>query len=254
MKVSLAQINNGTDIMGNLNKIKQMITTCESKVMVFPECALTGYSEKAKALDLHDPVLKDLLTLCSKEDKHVFMGLKLKEDEKTYIAHCHIYKTVKVYKKCHLGSKEMKTYTPGNQLEIFDVEGLKVGVAICIESHIPDISQTLRLRGADMVIMPFASPKVCGSRKSLWQKYLPARAYDNCFYLVACNLTGHLGDLEFPGGLMAFDFKGQALVDYHESDECFKTFHLDKNALDKRRMNKKIDYINRRRPELYGKE
>ncbi len=55
-----------------------------------------------------------------------------------------------------------------------------LGLELCYESHFPEISTVLCLKGAEILFMPHASPRgdPDGKMKS-WLRHLPSRAFDN---------------------------------------------------------------------------
>jgi len=242
MKLGIIQFEQCLDIKTNINRVLQY-KNVDADVLVFPESALTGYrADERHSISLNHEGIEMLRTM----PQDLMIGAHIDEN----ISYLHIADEVFRYNKCHLGLKEQMVYTPGNELRVFDVKGVKIGVALCIECHIPDISSTLRLMGAEIIIMPFASPGVCGNRYDLWSKYLPARAYDNGVYVIACNLTGN----KFSGGILIYDYLGNEIMSHFEKTPCIKTIKLDIDALRKRRLKRKTNYIERRRPELYRKE
>ncbi|MCH4888271.1 hypothetical protein EZV73_11840 [Acidaminobacter sp. JC074] len=241
MKLGLVQFKQCMDINDNLSNILQLQEDVD--VLVFPESALTGYRS-----DCDNSITLDHSSIRALQEKNMHYLLGANIDG--HISYLHISDQIDLYHKSHLGLKEKKLFKPGNELKVFDVKGVKVGVALCIESHIPDISQTLRLMGAEVIIMPFASPHVCGDRYDLWSKYLPARAYDNSVYVIALNLTGD----KFSGGILAYDYLGNEILGHFDRVPCTRVLEIDIDALRERRKKHKVNYINRRRPELYRKD
>jgi len=241
MKLGLVQFKQCMDINENFSNILKLNEPVDA--YVFPESALTGYrSDKDNSIPLDHPYIRQL----QENNDDYLLGANIEG----HISYLHISDELAIYHKSHLGLKEKKMFKSGHELKVFDVKDVKVGVALCIESHIPDISQTLRLMGAEVIIMPFASPHVCGNRYDLWSKYLPARAYDNGVYVIALNLTGG----KFSGGLLAYDYLGNEILSHFDNEPCVKVIDLDIDALRQRRTKSKVNYINRRRPELYRKD
>ena len=64
------------------------------------------------------------------------------------------------YRKTHLWDlgpdkeayRECKLFTPGDQLDIFDIGGFKMGVMICADGLFPEVPRTLALKGADLIV------------------------------------------------------------------------------------------------------
>lgn len=257
MKIGLIQINNTFDISKNIKKIIEfMETKKEVTYFILAENALTGYTSDPSELNtigLEDERMLILKDYCSKNDIHLFVGAALRLTDGYYNSYLYIHHTIQVYHKTHLGLREKQLFNAGDDLNVFQTDSMNFGTCICIESHIPDISKTYALRGADCLLMPFASSSPCGLRETLWQKYLPARAYDNGVYVIAINLTGTLKGMTYTGGMMVINPKGQVIMNYFGHDETIRVVDLDKQEVEARRIGK-TNYLNRRRQELYEGE
>ncbi len=157
------------------------------------------------------------------------------------------------YRKSHLGMKETELFVPGDDLPVFDVRGCCIGLQLCTESHIPDITSTYRGKGAELIVMPFANGISSDRRRSVWHSYLPARACDNGVYVVGCSAVGDNGyGAVFGGGLIALDPKGNVISEYYGDDEKSVTVKIGgKLPRDGPESMMNISYYDRRRPELY---
>ena len=62
------------------------------------------------------------------------------------------------YRKSHLYPAEHRFFRPGDELPVFELAGLRVGLAICFEAAFPPIFSTLALQGAQVVFNPSAVP------------------------------------------------------------------------------------------------
>ncbi len=253
MKIALIQIDNTLSVEKNVDKMINIVRENNADYYVFPESCITGYSSdpsKINAITIEDANLNKLVSIASEKKCHVFAGANIRSEGKTYIAYLHISEKIDFYYKTHLGIKESSIFSSGNELKVFD-SPIPTGISICIESHFPDVAQTLRLKGAEIILVPFASPKVCGGRKKLWHKYLTSRAYDNQVFLFATNLTGELDGLIFSGGMIAVDPRGNTIYENYESKEYVKIIEIDESVISKARGREKLNYIDRRRPDLY---
>ena len=84
-----------------------------------------------------------------------------------------------VYRKVHApavpGGYEKLYYVPGTQYSVFDTSmGWKVGLLICYDWRFPEAARSLAIGGADLILMPFATPPM-----RLWSEALRTRAWEN---------------------------------------------------------------------------
>ena len=73
-------------------------------------------------------------------------------------------------------------YVPGNDFPVFDTAHGKVGLAMCSEAYMPEVTRALALRGAELIFMPAGKDK-----KRLWATWrtlIWARAIENLAVVV----------------------------------------------------------------------
>jgi predicted amidohydrolase len=101
--------------------------------------------------------------------------------------------------KTQIDPSEEGDYVPGSGRRLFDVGGLKFGVAICHEAfRYPEISRALALAGAQVVFVPHYVTTDDGSLPSAWcapsnpynEKALLCRALENTIYIATSNNSG----------------------------------------------------------------
>jgi len=215
------------------NNILKTINNHEADIYIFPECALTGYGNN-EYINVND--IKSF-------DKNVFLGASVKETDGKYNEYLMINKKGDIYKykKTHLGFNEKKIYKSGSELVLFNVDGLCFGVAVCIESHMPELTKALCENGAEVIIYPFATPSACGSRKKIWNKYMNARAYDNNAFVIATNLYGGIMAVNPMGDIIIEDYEKETLVIDINIDEVYELRISEKKNFNKR-LNKEVLY------------
>ncbi|WP_328128465.1 nitrilase-related carbon-nitrogen hydrolase [Priestia megaterium] len=106
---------------------------------------------------------------------------------------------VHTYDKVHLVPMldEQKFLTGGlNQVEVFELEGVKMGVIICYDLRFPEIIRDLALEGIQVLHIVAEWPL---ARETHWNTLLRARAIENQMYVVASNVTGAKLGVEFAG-------------------------------------------------------
>ncbi len=81
-------------------------------------------------------------------------------------------------------------YVPGNEFPVFDTRQAKVGLAMCSEAYMPEVTRALALRGAELIFMPAGTDK----RRlwDTWRNLIWSRAIENLALVVTTqNLFSH---------------------------------------------------------------
>lgn len=248
------------DIDGNLGKILSACRRADdagSDIVCLPEMCLTGYGMPDSATHLlrdGDPVMDGILELTQDTGMCVCFGYG-SCDRTIRHAVAENGRIVGRYDKTHLGERE-KVMACGSELGVVRTSKAVIGLQLCWESHFPEISTTLAMKGADIILMPFASGLGGDRRRSSWLRYLPARAYDNTVYVGACNSFGDNGlGTVFGGGAMILDPRGSVLAEDFSGIELV-TADLASEPLDRIRAEgyesmRDLYFLDKRRPELY---
>lgn len=125
---------------------------CPSRVVLFPEMSLTGYHLDAPAITPDDPRLEKLVTACGREGSLALVGAPVQGEE----GRCHIAMLavqgsgVRVaYRKIWLSESEARRFSPGTQPEVLEVDGWRLGLAICKDTSIAQHASDTAARGCD---------------------------------------------------------------------------------------------------------
>jgi len=91
----------------------------------------------------------------------------------------------------YTGGKDWEfQYVPGNDFPVFDTAHGKVGLAMCSEVYMPEVSRALALRGAELIFMPAGTDK--NRLWATWRTLIWARAIENLSIVVTTqNLFDH---------------------------------------------------------------
>lgn len=246
------------DVESNYGRMQQFVRdNSDSDIICFPEMCLSGYTSSGPerfAMDADDPFVDKVHCLSDETGISIVFGY-IERDGDSLRLRQEIADggSVNFYRKSHLGIKETELFEAGNELPVFDVKGIRVGLQLCTESHIPDITSTYRSKGAELVLMPFANGISGERRRSVWHSYLPARACDNGLFVAGCSAVGDNGQGSvFGGGLIAIDPKGNIMAEYYGEDEkCITVEMGGKLPRDGPETMMNISYFDRRRPDLY---
>lgn len=246
----------------NTEKLLHYLKTAKEKgadLIVFPECSLTGYStERAKelAVDKDDSEIQRIRQNSKEAGIAVCFGYMEKTEDGLYITQEITADGQSMYyRKTHLGSKETDVFLEGSEFPVFP-EPVCTGIQLCWESHIPEISAAERKQGAELLLVPYASPMSKERCRENWSVHLPARASDNGAYLAACNLLfpGKEDPEELRGGgLTVYDPKGKQILVYFETEEKMLLCNL-KGPLPGENTEENmhaISYFDKKRTELF---
>jgi N-carbamoylputrescine amidase len=162
---------------------------------------------------------------------------------------------MEAYRKLHLAAPEKAFYTPGDQVPVFHAPGCAFGIQLCYDSHFPEISSIMAARGAEILFMPHASPRGRASQKNRsWLRHLPARAFDNGVFVVACNQWGENAQgLVFSGNALVLGPTGK-VIQKNDSGGCEHMLVVDLKADDliAVRQHPMRYFFPNRRPDLYA--
>ena len=158
-----------------------------------------------------------------------------------------------VYRKNHIPLNtifyEKLYFKPGNLgYPVFATRYGKIGILICHDRHYPEGARALALNGAEIVLIPSATPDKSLSRK-VWEKELCAHAIFNEYFVAGLNCTGKEGNYEYYGHSVAFDPSGEMLAQAG-SDEEILIVDCDLDLITQRR--RAWQFYRDRRPDTYG--
>ena len=157
--ITVLQLNNNPSYRRNLEKIKEYIRTLSSNAIILaPEVCLTDYDYEnlEKACEFSEVALKELtqmvdnqivaLTILRKiDDKFVNQALVLHKGKVVHSQNKHkLFKLGDEHKFLEAGS--------GEDIEIFEVDGIRFGLLICFELRFKELWQ--KLDGADIILVP----------------------------------------------------------------------------------------------------
>ncbi|MDR7222336.1 carbon-nitrogen hydrolase family protein [Aminobacter aminovorans] len=104
---------------------------------------------------------------------------------------------VAAYRKIHMfdivapdgtAYKESASVKPGEDIVTYDIDGVKVGCAICYDIRFFELFLQLEKAGCDIIVLPAAFTLQTG--KDHWEVLARARAIETQTYFVACGQTG----------------------------------------------------------------
>lgn len=233
-----------------------------ARLIIFPECALTGYSFDSKegawphSETLPGPSADRLAADCRELGVWAVFGLLERDGDRLFNA-CALVGPgglVGGYRKVHLPYLGIDRFaTPGDRpFAVHDLGGLRLGMNICYDGSFPESSRVLALLGADLIVLPTNWPT--GARAAC---HLPeARALENHVYYFAVNRVGEERGFRFIGRSRVIDYNGEIIASAGDAEEIVCAEIEPEKAREKRVVvvpgKYEINRVGDRRPEMYG--
>jgi predicted amidohydrolase len=102
-----------------------------------------------------------------------------------------------VYRKIHvfdaLGHRESDSVTPGDEVVIASLGGLRVGFMTCYDIRFPELARALAVGGADLLVLP-AAWAAGPFKEEHWVTLVRARAIENTIWLAAAGQVPDPGE------------------------------------------------------------
>lgn len=252
----------------NLAVIRTHLEQCAAhgaRLVVFPECILTGYGFTAKeqawpfAEPLPGPTTAVLRVDCERLGVWAVVGL-LEQGEAGQLFNAAVLigpaGQFATYRKVHLPCLGVDRFTtPGDRpFAVHDLGGLRLGMNICYDGSFPEAARVLTLLGADLVVLPTNWPTA--ARKTV-EYLIQARAYENSIYYAAVDRVGSEAGFDFIGLSRIVAPNGELLAVSTDDRAAVLFADVDPEKARRKRVinipgQYEIDRVGDRRPELYG--
>ena len=140
------------DVAANARVHADTVRSAGARVVVFPELSLTGYELDAPAIPAADPRLRPIVEACAETGSVALVGAPVTGDgDEDFIALLAIDGSgVSVaYRKVWLGAEEADRFTPGPGPAVLEVDGWRLGLAICRDTGIAQHASDTAALGID---------------------------------------------------------------------------------------------------------
>jgi predicted amidohydrolase len=236
----------------------------DARLVIFPECALTGYcfDSLAEAAPYGEPLdgpsAQAIADACREANAHAVVGFIERSGDHFYNAAMVVGPAgvVGSYRKVHLPFLGVDRFlTPGDRpFEIITLPFGRIGVNICYDASFPEAARALKLLGAELIILPTNWP---GGAWRTAEFIINARANENHLHFAAVNRVGTERGWQFIGRSKVVDCMGDTVVEASRDREEIVYAALDLELSNQNKIvnvagSYEIDRLADRRPEYYG--
>lgn len=136
------------DVAANAREHAAAVRAAQARVVVFPELSLTGYELGADPVAPDDPRLAPLVEACAETGALALAGAPVAGRHLGVLAVDGDGASV-VYRKVHLGGAEPDHFAPGPGPVVLEVEGRRLGLAVCKDTGVPEHAAATAALGID---------------------------------------------------------------------------------------------------------
>lgn len=143
------------DVAANAVTHAAAVRAAGARVVVFPELSLTGYELDAPAITAGDARLAPMAVACAETGAVALAGAPVQGDgRRSHIAMLAIEGTgaTVAYQKMCLGEAEASRFSPGSKPAALEVDGWRLGLAICKDTGVPQHASDTVALGIDAYV------------------------------------------------------------------------------------------------------
>ncbi len=257
LRVGLVQFRpRKADVEANLARIRERVTSQAGAqdLLVFPETALTGYFVEGGVLEgaLTVEELLDGLGPPPEGSPHLVVGFYERWRRGFFNSAAYLepegerFRALHVHRKMFLPTygifEEGRFVDPGQELRAFDTPFGRMGLLVCEEMWHSLPPAILALDGAELILVPSASPAREFNRGSgrpgnleRWEGLAQGAALEHGVYVAVTQLVGSEGGKLFPGGSLAAAPDGEILARGELMEEEVLALSLDGSLVERAR-------------------
>jgi predicted amidohydrolase len=232
------------------------------QLIVMPELALSGYmlnspeELRSVAITADHSVFAAWSALIAEIDGVVIGGFAELDDGFVYNSVAVVDRSgvLAVYRKTHLWDKEKLIFTPGALAPpVVETPLGRLGVLICYDLEFPEMTRSLALRGAELIVIPTNWPleSVPAGERPPEITIAMAAAHGNHVAIVCCDRSGTERGQAWNCGTSIINEQGWIIAATADVDGT-AVAELDLHLSRDKTISPLSDAFEDRRPELYG--
>lgn len=194
LTVAAVQMRSTKDFDGNVSRVIGFIGRAAgrgARVVVFPECVVTGYDEdaaKAATAEQLQAAERRIADACRDANAYAVVGMPWRERGKLFNSAVIIGPDGAVIERYHKMQLVESWLDPGDHLSIFPIDGVLCTSIVCHDERYPELVRLPVLAGAQIVFyISHESGLRPESKIGPYRAQIQARAVENGVYVVQAN-------------------------------------------------------------------
>ena len=241
MRISAYQFAVTSDIDKNYETVVKAVQKAKEKaieLVVFPECALTGYPPKSMASSSNvnfakvEECCNKLQSLCNEAGVAFILGTIAKENGNIY-NRAVFFKPEAMpvtYDKRALWGWDRDNFAQGEQSGVIDYKGFRIGIRICFEIRFPEYFRELYREKTDIDVILFydVADEENVDRYNMIKGHIQTRAVENvCIFITSNTIKPYQ-----TAPTAIFGRSGQVLAECPRNEESFVEYNMEKREYD----------------------
>ncbi|MEM9614061.1 MAG: carbon-nitrogen hydrolase family protein [Actinomycetota bacterium] len=142
------------DLAANARHHAECIRAARARVVVFPELSLTGYRFDAEPVHAGHAAFDRIIEACQHIGTIALVGAPEQTDEGRHLSMWYVATSGArpLYRKMWLGEAEEPHFTAGDSPAVLEVDGWRLGLAICKDTGVPDHAAATAALGIDAYV------------------------------------------------------------------------------------------------------
>src|SRR5262245_57772243 len=243
LRIAAIQLKFRRTVPENLELIRHFVAAAaraRCDVVLFPECALTGYNldfRKLTPADL-DNGLNSLSAAAREFHINLLVGSPTFLRGRRFNSLLFFDRQGREkfrYHKIHLTPRDAEFFTPGNSLAFFLIDRVPCTAIICHERRYPELVRLPVMMGAQILFHPNAGldTLAVSRKKRQGRDGITVRAFENQIFYIFANSVGPQGNGLWSAGdskIVAPDSSVLALANNRDETLIHADIHLDQAA------------------------
>lgn len=142
------------DIAANALSHAAVVRAADARVVAFPELSLTGYELDASPVDPGDERLLPIIDACAAMGSVALVGAPTSDTHGDHISVIAIDASGArvAYRKMWLSDREAQRFVPGSSPAVVEVDGWRLGLAVCKDTGAPAHADATSRLGMDAYV------------------------------------------------------------------------------------------------------
>jgi len=202
LNVAAVQFRSTDNLSDNVKRHCDYIRSCAkngARVVIFPECSMTGYSKEA--IDKATPALlteaeATIGAACKEANVYAIVGSPTKTDTGLFNSALVFTPEAKIIERYHKVQLAESWPKPGDHMSVFPIDGVWCSIIICHDERYPELVRLPVLAGAKIVFYISSESGIKEERKiAPYRAQIMARAAESPVYIAHANAPCNAKDL-----------------------------------------------------------